>query len=569
VPKKATSPTKKEKVVAFVVARLSSSRLPVKHFRTIGSKPLISWVIEQLRCCQEVDEIVITTVAEEANRPMQKWAVEEKLPCFWYEGEVDHVTTRLRKAAELYKADICVLVSGDCPLTYAPLIDMLIQSLLDDPTADIVRPVSNWQRKALAAQGLRLARLRAWQLGDNLSDRPELKEHHFPIFDQRPELFKGADISLPADLWGYGNRFSVDTLADIELMNVVYDILSERQQTFDLPSFLRLLAEKPELRSINGHVYQRQLVEDIKKVLFVIDAGGQFGYGHLMRSLELASQITERLSWPVTFMVDDQYAFNLLTSLGFTVFGGAFGRTAVSISGQKTYNRNDLINDYDLLVVDIFDQRGPEKGWRKNLLEQIPIAVLDNFQIWSQEADILLVPGLMLKEINFSEMAFPEIVSGLEFVIIRREIRRVVRQEKKKDIDLLVYLHNEYHRCQFDDYASQTDFRIFVISSFSEEFHELLARSHYFLSGFGAGFYEALYLKAYPLCWPDSEEHRNDALNFYNKTGLPVQVLDSFADVEDALFPTLQRSRVSFPAIEDGTPHLVRALAELVEDFDR
>ena len=126
---------------------------------------MISWIIEQLRLSQEVDEIVITTVAEEANRPLQKWAVEEKLPCFWYEGEVNHVTTRLRKAAEQYGADICILVSGDCPLIYAPLIDTLVRALKNDANTDIVRPVPVIQEKPLALQGVSLARIRAWAVG--------------------------------------------------------------------------------------------------------------------------------------------------------------------------------------------------------------------------------------------------------------------------------------------------------------------------------------------------------------------------------------------------------------------
>ena len=335
------------------------------------------------------------------------------------------------------------------------------------------------------------------------------------------------------------------------------------------PSVLHLLAEKPQLCTINEHVYQRKLVENIKKVLFVIDAGSSFGYGHLMRSIELASQITERLSWPVAFMVDDQYAYNQLADLGFTVHSGAFARAALQKTGQKTHSLNDLITDYDLLVVDIFDQRGAGKGWRKDLPKQIPIAVIDNFQPWSQEADLLLVPGLMLKSINPDDSVFPKTISGLENVIIRREISRLAWQPREKDIDLLVYLHAADQRRQFEAIASKTGCRITILSSFKNNFPELLARSRYFLSGFGSSFYEALYLDTYPLCWPDTEEHLNDVLNFYKKIGLPAQVLRSCVDGEGALFSTLQSDSISLPAIEDGTPRLVNILAELVKNFDQ
>ncbi|MBN2809607.1 MAG: hypothetical protein JXR80_08975 [Deltaproteobacteria bacterium] len=566
--KKKNVPTaKSEKVVAFVVARLSSSRLPAKHFRKIGFKPLISWIIDQLRLSTEVDEIVITTVAEEGNRPLQMWAEEEKIPCFWYEGEVDHVTTRLRKAAEQYGADISILVSGDCPLIYAPLIDMLVKALKNDVVCDIVCPTPFLQKKPLALQGISLARTRAWQMGDDLSDRPELKEHHFPIFAQRPDLFNAKMVSLPDEFYFSFNRFSVDTLADLEFMNTVYAVLSERQQLFDLPSVLRLVAEKPELCIINEHVHQRRLVENIKKVLFVIDAGGRFGYGHLMRSLELASQITERLSWPVAFMVDDRLALELLVEHGFIGFCGALGRKVNFLAGQKTFRINDLICDYDLLVIDIFDQRGPEKGWRQELAKKVPVAAFDNFQPWSLEVDLLLVPGLMLKNINLADPIFPKTVSGLDYVIIRREIRRLTRRPIKKDIDLLVYLHDAKLRHLFEALAAQTDYRIIVLSSFDNNFPTLLARSRYFLSGFGSSFYEALYLDTTPLCWPDSKAHLSDAHNFYEKTGLSVKVIQSLADIYEVLMP-LQKGRVFNPEIKDGTPHLVAALFELLESFN-
>ncbi|MBW2011267.1 MAG: hypothetical protein JRI32_06400, partial [Deltaproteobacteria bacterium] len=96
----------RERAVAFVVVRLSSSRFPAKQLRSIGNRPLLRWVTDRLCRCKELDEIVITTVAETANEPLREFAQEEGLPCFWYEGEVDHVTTRLRQAAEAFNADI-------------------------------------------------------------------------------------------------------------------------------------------------------------------------------------------------------------------------------------------------------------------------------------------------------------------------------------------------------------------------------------------------------------------------------------------------------------------------------
>ena len=150
-----------EKAVAFVVARLSSSRLPAKHFRRIGDRPLLQWVVDRLKQSQEIDSIVLATVNEAANTPLKAFARQNGIDCFWYEGEVDHVTTRLRRAAEAHSADICVLVSADCPLIHAPAIDQIISHLRQHPEADTARFPADASQRQIALQGIVASRIRA------------------------------------------------------------------------------------------------------------------------------------------------------------------------------------------------------------------------------------------------------------------------------------------------------------------------------------------------------------------------------------------------------------------------
>lgn len=372
--------------VAFVVVRLSSSRLPGKQLRLIGDRPLLCWITDHLRNCRELDEIVITTVAETANEPLREFAQEEGLRCFWYEGEVDHVTTRLRRAAEAFNADICVLISGDCPLVYAPAIDHLICQLRNDPEADLVAVPPDALGQNSGLEGVGVARKRAWQLADDISDRPELKEHQFPIIGIRSELFKTKLCSLSKDLYAPLHRFSVDTLADLEFMNKLYEELSNRSRQFELPEVLALLKEKPELRKINAHVHQRGLAEELKRVLFVVDAGHGFGYGHLMRSMELASQLTERLGWSVTFLVDDEQAAALLKEQGFRVAWGALERPATLVPlNYSELNIDKLISAHDLVILYIYCWRHLPSGWRKNFAADISVVAFDSVEQWLQE----------------------------------------------------------------------------------------------------------------------------------------------------------------------------------------
>jgi spore coat polysaccharide biosynthesis protein SpsF len=567
--------TRKERTVAFVVARLSSSRLPAKHLRTIGDRPMLQWVVDQLRHCKDLDDIVLATVAEAENRPLQEFAEKNGMACFWYEGEVDHVTTRLRRAAEAFDADICVLVSADCPLIHAPTIDRLIRSLKENPDADTVRlsPDSHGQPSAL--QGIVASRKKAWQLADNLADRPELKEHQFPVIGLRPELFHPVDVMSPDFIYMPPHRLSVDTLADLTFMNALYDELEKRNLTFDLPHVVALLKDQPALKQINAHVHQRRLVEKIIKVLFILDAGGRYGFGHLMRCLELARQITERLGWPAHFLIDDQQAESIIEKTGCKTHWGAFGRPANQNRRRDSSTVQSITSAYDLLVFDIFDQRGPQGDWRSDIGKEKKCVVIENMQSWTNEADLIVLPNLLdkhpfgrvsqndLGSPDSAKSVGPKVIGGESFVILRNEIRRFDAQRPTKEIDVLVYLHDDERRQRLKKMLASMSLKVKVTQDFASGFAEDLARARVFVSSFGISFNEALALETLPVCWPDSDAHREDATRFYRNLDMEPLIVDSAAEIESVISTALKGLFHPPKPIQDGTPNIIAEIAAL------
>lgn len=343
----------RERGVAFIVARLSSSRLPGKQFRLIGDRSMLQWIVDHLRACEELDDIVIATVAEKENEPLRKFARDQGLPCFWYEGEVDHVTTRLRRAAEHFEADICVLVSGDCPLIYAPAIDQMIHESRKNPDWDSIYPEKGRNLEKSCMQGVRIYRLGAWQRADDLSELPELKEHQFPIISMRPDLFQSLAIQMPRNLSARFHRLSVDTLSDLEFMNLVYNELKKRDEKFDLPNVLQLLKEKPEIKDVNVHVHQQEIGEKIRRTLIAVDTSAEFEFDHLFQHIEIARQLVERKGWPVTFLIDDEHACKLLNEKGFKTLWGSLWKN--DDGGAMRMNSNSLseeVSHFDLVLTD-------------------------------------------------------------------------------------------------------------------------------------------------------------------------------------------------------------------------
>lgn len=258
-----------ENVVAFIVARLSSSRLPKKQLKNIGDKRIIDWTIENVKKSKFVNRIVIATTNELENIPLVDVAKEHNIDTFLYEGDINDVVGRLNRAAIKYNVDVPILISGDCPLIWAKSLDKLIEKALGDKDADAVDFCKKNSRCAIH-EGMCVYRKKCWELADKISNKPNLREHQFPIIGLKPEMFKTGCVIDDDIFYKIKHRMSVDTLADLEFMNVVYDKLKEQNKKFNMPNVAKLLSEKPELMDINRDVHQITIDEKQRKALFVV-----------------------------------------------------------------------------------------------------------------------------------------------------------------------------------------------------------------------------------------------------------------------------------------------------------
>lgn len=302
----------KERVVAFIVARLSSSRLPNKQLRKIGEKRLLDWTIKSLKRSNFLDKIVITTVNEDGNRPLGKVAEEHGVDIFWFNGDANDVVGRLRQASDVFKADIPVLISGDCPLIYAPSLDKLIAKAKEEKEIDFVEFCPK-NGRAVIHEGIGVYRKRCWVVADELSKEASLREHHFPIVHLRPDIFKGVCIMDEDIFYKLKHRVSVDTLADLEFMNAVYDELKRRGRDFNIKNVVELLLEKPEFMEINRDVHQMRIDEKQKKALFVVNSEE-----NLKLFFDLAYELTKK-GIGVRFYTENKRLIGEIENRGFGV----------------------------------------------------------------------------------------------------------------------------------------------------------------------------------------------------------------------------------------------------------
>ncbi|MBF0469830.1 MAG: hypothetical protein HQL48_00495 [Gammaproteobacteria bacterium] len=553
----------KERVVIFIVARLGSSRLPQKQLRLIGDKPLLAWAVHELKRCREVDEIVIATLAGEENDPLRHFAQKEGISCFSYEGEVDRVTTRLRVAAESFRADIPVLISGDWPLFDAPLIDQQIRLIKHHPDANVLRLIPPPDGKICAMGGVSIYRTSAWQQADDQADpqQPWQREHHFPLIYLRPHEYRFCELQL-RQLLIPPARLTVDTTADLEFFQTIYLRLQEKGLPFTLPHTVDLLLEHPELTQINAHVYQRQLIEVIPQVLIIMDCGHSLGYGHLMRSTALGKRLMEQLGWPVTFLVDDSHAVDLLQNEGLEVRWGSIGRAPhpQPPSHSAPLLSTAALASFDLIIADLYPRDLPF-DWKKGFQTEAVVVAIDSFFPWTRETDLIVIPSLLYHDLPAHP--HPPCIYGAHLVIIRKEIRQAKTDVPSKDIDILIYFHNDRQRAELTHAPPPPSWKVVTVDGTNPDFPHLLARAKIYIGNFGYSFYEALYLNTLPCSLPVSERHREEAITFYQQLSLPNASFHPKIDFPQLLLQFNQN--LPPPDLEQGAGNIVEAIQQLLK----
>ncbi len=105
---------KKNKVVATIEARMTSSRLPGKVLMTAAGKTMLEHMIDRVKLVKGIDEIIIATTVNLADDEICKLAKKNKVS--YYRGSENDVLDRVLKAAQFFEADIIIELTADCPV---------------------------------------------------------------------------------------------------------------------------------------------------------------------------------------------------------------------------------------------------------------------------------------------------------------------------------------------------------------------------------------------------------------------------------------------------------------------
>ncbi|MGE5538267.1 MAG: cytidylyltransferase domain-containing protein [Gemmatimonas sp.] len=238
-------------ILGILQARVSSSRLPGKVMKPILGQPMILRQIERLRRATTLDRLVIATSVDPSDDPLAALLHGQGVEVV--RGPLDDVLARFVVAAARHDPEWIVRLTGDCPLADPAVIDRIVRETVAagaDYGSNTLVPT---YPDGLDVEVMRGAVLR--QVAAEARTAAE-REHVTLAIHRHPERFRLHDVRNGTDLSAL--RWTVDEPADFALVERIYEALYPYNPAFATDDILRLLAERPDLATVNTAIRRNE-----------------------------------------------------------------------------------------------------------------------------------------------------------------------------------------------------------------------------------------------------------------------------------------------------------------------
>lgn len=237
-------------VGAIIQARLGSERLPNKALLPLpfsSGPPLLQHVIARAEAAQSIAKVIVATTERHTDDVIHTFCRDNEISCF--RGLEDDVLERFYGAAQKYKLDIVVRLTGDNPFIMPAVIDEAVSKHLQ---AGVEYTITEGLPLGTNIEVISFSALEcAAREANEATDR----EHVTPYI-RREQGFKRQSINYTSRLSTL--RLTVDYPSDYALANLLYDKLYEQDHLFTSAAIEVLLQEHGWLANVNIQNQQRR-----------------------------------------------------------------------------------------------------------------------------------------------------------------------------------------------------------------------------------------------------------------------------------------------------------------------
>jgi spore coat polysaccharide biosynthesis protein SpsF len=246
--------------IVFLTVRTASTRLPKKALLEINHRPLIKILIDRIKTCDNVKDIVVCTTKQRTDNNLVKFLVKNKIKVF--RGDNKDILNRLYSAAKRYNADRFVVVEGDDVFCEPVLIDRTCEKLFENKYDFLY-----WEDLPFGVSplGIMTGKLKILVRNKGTKDT----ETGWGKFIEDSGFFNTGKLKPRNKKWRRQDiRLSVDYSQDFKLIKTIYESLPNQ---FSLTDIIRLLDKNQYLKKINESVkkkYKQNFEKKMTKIVF-------------------------------------------------------------------------------------------------------------------------------------------------------------------------------------------------------------------------------------------------------------------------------------------------------------
>lgn len=245
---------KGKKIGVIILARLASTRLPGKVLLSLNNKPVLQHIVERVQRCELVDDVIIATASNASCDPIEYFCFDHDYNL--YRGSEEDILGRFTEAAEFYNLDICVRVTGDCPMVDWSHIDHLIRLHSQTDSDCSTNMIEKTFPRGCEIEVISIEALKeAEKMAEGV-----YRKHCVSYFcEQHPKEFSLTNWEAPSKLHHPEIRITLDTLEDYVFLYTLFSALGENN--FTVEEVIEYLSVNEWMLEINKDIKQKAFEE--------------------------------------------------------------------------------------------------------------------------------------------------------------------------------------------------------------------------------------------------------------------------------------------------------------------
>jgi len=244
----------------LITARIKSTRLPKKLTLKINNREVIAWMIDRLKQCRVLNEIIIATSTNSQDNILCKIAKREGVKC--YKGSEDDVLERLYQAAKTYELDYIINITGDCPLVAFDFIEKVVE-LYKKSDVDLITTFD-------LPHGFYFCGIKIPALEKVLEIKNDTDTEVWGRYFTDTGLFKVVDMEIPDEFQRKNYRLTLDYPDDYEFFKALFYELGQDTYKKSTREIIEFLDKHPKIVKMNEHceeMYKKRWESQNKLVL--------------------------------------------------------------------------------------------------------------------------------------------------------------------------------------------------------------------------------------------------------------------------------------------------------------